>query len=100
MRNPTLVILCLSVALALALFGAAIRPSLAAAADATVRGQASHPEVDQLAGPYPWASRIAAARGYARTRGGRTAFAVVDESGRVHGHRLRASFISASLVKA
>lgn len=100
MRNARPLIPVLAAALALSLFGAAIRPSLAAAADATVRGQASHPEGDQVAEPSAWAGRIAAARRYARTRGGRIAFAVVDESGRVHGHRLRASFLSASLVKA
>ncbi len=97
--RPPLV-LCLSAVIALAGIGAAIRPSLAAAADASGSERASHAQAGQVAEPYPWARRIASARGYARTRGGRVAFAVVDESGRLHGHRLRAPFLSASLVKA
>jgi len=88
--------LCLSAAIALAVFGTAIRPSPVAAADQ----QASHPQADPVAEPYPWAERTASASGYARTRVGRIAFAVMDESGRVHGQRLRAPFLSASLVKA
>jgi hypothetical protein len=47
-----------------------------------------------------WRSRIAAATRYAEGRAGLVSFAVVDESGRLHGYRARAIAPSASVLKA
>ena len=51
-------------------------------------------------GPGTWSSRVAAARAYAEGRAGVIAFAVVDQSGRLHGHRASAVAPSASVLKA
>jgi hypothetical protein len=48
----------------------------------------------------PGTKAIAAARGYLARRAGRTAFAVVDDAGRLHGVRMHRQFGSASVVKA
>jgi hypothetical protein len=48
----------------------------------------------------PWANPLASASAYVNRRHGRVAFALVDQAGVVHGVRLRARFLSASLVKA
>jgi hypothetical protein len=49
---------------------------------------------------YPWARRVASAREHAMARRGRVAFAVVDETGRLRGHRTRDRHYSASVIKA
>jgi hypothetical protein len=49
---------------------------------------------------YPWSERVASAASYAEARRGRVAFAVVDEVGRLRGHRVRDQYLSASVVKA
>jgi hypothetical protein len=48
----------------------------------------------------PGAGAIAAARRYLARRSGRTAFAVIDTAGRLHGVRMNSRFGSASVVKA
>jgi hypothetical protein len=48
----------------------------------------------------PSARALARAAAYLSTRAGRTAFAVVDSRGRLHGVRTHWTFISASVVKA
>jgi len=48
---------------------------------------------------YPWPSRIASARRWARSRG-RVSFAVVDEQGRLRAVAGQRRYLSASLVKA
>lgn len=57
-------------------------------------------EADAAAYEHPWAKRVSAARAYLRDRAGHVAFAVVDESGTLHGLRGDAQYRSASLVKA
>jgi hypothetical protein len=53
------------------------------------------------AAPPPiWKSRLAAAERYAHERAGTISFAVVDESGRLHGYHARAIAPSASVLKA
>jgi Beta-lactamase enzyme family len=52
----------------------------------------------QAADPPTWASRVAAARHYAEQREGVIAFAVVDETGSLHGYRVWARAPSASLL--
>jgi hypothetical protein len=49
--------------------------------------------------PYPSAAAISAAGRFLDTRAGRTAFAVVDSTGRVGGRRLHEHFETASVVK-
>jgi hypothetical protein len=49
---------------------------------------------------YPGKANIAAARRYLAHRSGRTAFAVVDSAGALHGLNMHERFGSASLVKA
>jgi hypothetical protein len=49
---------------------------------------------------FPAAGAVAAARHYVARRAGRTAFAVIDSAGRLHGRNLHARFSSASVVKA
>ena len=49
---------------------------------------------------YPAKGAILAARRYLARRSGRTAFAVVDSAGRLHGVRMHQQFASASVVKA
>jgi hypothetical protein len=48
---------------------------------------------------YPWAKRVAAAKRFADGRAGRISFAVVDESGTVHGSHPDRVHNSASVVK-
>ena len=50
-------------------------------------------------GHYPWAKRVAAAKRWAEQRQGRISFAVVDESGRMHGFHPDRVHNSASVVK-
>lgn len=52
------------------------------------------------AAPATWKSRMAAAERYAESRAGTISFAVVDESGRLHGYHARAVAPSASVLKA
>lgn len=49
---------------------------------------------------FPGRAAIVAARRYLARRAGRTAFAVLDTAGRLHGARMHAQFASASVVKA
>jgi hypothetical protein len=48
---------------------------------------------------YPWAKRVAAAKRFAESRAGTISFAVVDESGRLHGSHPDRIHNSASVVK-
>jgi hypothetical protein len=48
---------------------------------------------------YPWAKRVAAAKRFADHRAGRISFAVVDESGRLHGFHPDRVHNTASVVK-
>jgi hypothetical protein len=50
--------------------------------------------------PFPWHKRVRDATQFLSTRAGAASFAVVDERGRIHGHRRRVQYSSASLVKA
>jgi hypothetical protein len=50
--------------------------------------------------PYPSLARVLAADGYLARRAGRTAFAVVDDHGRLAGRDVHARFSSASVVKS
>jgi hypothetical protein len=49
---------------------------------------------------FPWPSRVAAASAFLAGRAGRTAFAVVDDEGRLSGVNVHRTFVSASVVKA
>ena len=49
---------------------------------------------------FPWPSRVAQASRYLAGRTGRTAFAVVDDEGRLSGVNVHRTFVSASVVKA
>jgi hypothetical protein len=62
---------------------------------AIARGQAQAPSSAD-----PWAAPLASASAYVDRRRGRVAFALLDQVGVVRGVRLRARFLSASLVKA
>ena len=53
-----------------------------------------------LAARLPTSRQLAAARRYARSRDGLVSFAVVDIHGKLHCHRCRLRYVSASLVKA
>jgi hypothetical protein len=48
----------------------------------------------------PNARQLAVARRYARSRDGLVSFAVIDSQGKLHCHRCRVRYVSASLVKA
>jgi hypothetical protein len=48
---------------------------------------------------YP-AKRVKAAANYLSHRSGRTAFAIVDSEGRLSGHHMHRTFVSASVIKA
>jgi hypothetical protein len=48
----------------------------------------------------PWQKRVREASRYAAGRTGSASFAVIDERGRLHGHRAGVQYSSASLVKA
>ena len=50
--------------------------------------------------PFPWHKRVQDATRFLSTRAGAASFAVVDEHGRIHGHRRGVQYSSASLVKA
>jgi beta-lactamase class A len=50
--------------------------------------------------PFPWPKRVREAREFLQGRTGSVSFAVIDERGRVHGHRGTVQYSSASLVKA
>ena len=50
--------------------------------------------------PFPWHKRVQDATRFLSTRAGAASFAVVDERGRIHGHRRGVQYSSASLVKA
>jgi beta-lactamase class A len=49
---------------------------------------------------FPWEKRVREASQFLASRAGSASFAVVDERGRVHGHRRSVQYSSASLVKA
>ena len=49
---------------------------------------------------FPWPSRVAGARAFLAGRTGRTAFAVIDDEGRLSGVNVHSIFVSASVVKA
>jgi len=49
---------------------------------------------------FPWEKRVREANHFLAGRAGTAAYAVVDERGRVHGHRSSVQYSSASLVKA
>jgi hypothetical protein len=49
---------------------------------------------------FPWPSRVAQASRFLANRAGRTAFAVVDDEGRLSGVNVHRTFVSASVVKA
>jgi Beta-lactamase enzyme family len=49
---------------------------------------------------YPRAAAVRAATRYLKTRGGYTAYAVIDSEGRVYGAHRHRTFVSASVVKA
>ena len=59
----------------------------------------SAPAADALAQPV-WGKRVQAAEDYARDRAGLVSFALIDETGRWHGHRAHAVVPTASLLKA
>lgn len=61
------------------------------------RGRA---EAQAAAYDHPWAKRVASARAYLRDRAGHVAFAVVDDTGTLHGLRGDTQYRSASVVKA
>jgi hypothetical protein len=66
-----------------------------------VVGAGSDSPPSPAAGPGVISQRsLAAARAYAATRKGRVSFAVVDRGGRVRGWDERATYVSASVVKA
>jgi hypothetical protein len=50
--------------------------------------------------PFAWHKRVRDATQFLSTRAGAASFAVVDERGRIHGHRRGVQYSSASLVKA
>lgn len=56
--------------------------------------------MDMLAGGPGWGEAFREAERYARARGGRIAFALVDDQGRVHRHRAARRYGSASVTKA
>lgn len=56
-------------------------------------------DADALA-KHEWRARVEAAKRYAEGRAGLVSFAVIDERGRVHGHRARSRVPTASLLKA
>jgi hypothetical protein len=56
--------------------------------------------VGWLPNGFPWPSRVAQASRFLARRAGRTAFAVVDDEGRLSGVNLHRTFVSASVVKA
>jgi beta-lactamase class A len=56
--------------------------------------------MDMLAGGPGWGEAFREAERYARARGGRIAFALVDDKGRVHRHRAARRYGSASVTKA
>jgi hypothetical protein len=49
---------------------------------------------------FPWEKRVREANNFLAGRAGSASYAVVDERGRVHGHRSGVQYSSASLVKA
>jgi hypothetical protein len=49
---------------------------------------------------YPWPQRVRDANRFLTGRSGSVSFAVIDERGRIHGHRRGVQYSSASLVKA
>jgi Beta-lactamase enzyme family len=73
------------------------------AACALVAGSAASPALaakPQKPRAFPWEKRVRQANDYLAGRAGSVSFAVVDERGRVHGHRSGVQYSSASLVKA
>ena len=92
-RPPIALAAAVAVAAALTLAAA---PG-AAVADGERAGARAAKKAD---GEHPWRKRVRSAERYARSRTGRVSFAIVDEGGRVRGHRGGARFSSASLVKA
>lgn len=62
-------------------------------------GLSAKPSAGKRAG-YPWKTRVASARRYARNRTGSVSFAVIGERGKMRGLRPRRAFHSASVVKA
>jgi beta-lactamase class A len=58
---------------------------------------AKPPKADR---PFPWQKRVREATSFLAGRTGSASFAVIDERGRIHGHRRGVQYSSASLVKA
>jgi hypothetical protein len=69
--------------------------ALAPAASSAVA--AKPPKADR---PFPWQKRVREATSFLAGRTGSASFAVIDERGRIHGHRRGVQYSSASLVKA
>ncbi len=82
----------------LAVFGAAIGPSVAGRRRRDRERTGLTPAADQVAERYPWAGRIASARRYAQARDSRVAFAVVDGSGRLTRTACRGVFSASGVV--
>ena len=72
--------------------------ALAAATASSPAAVAAKPGVKQHR--FPWHKRVQDATRFLSTRTGAASFAVVDERGRIHGHRRGVQYSSASLVKA
>jgi hypothetical protein len=68
-------------------------------ASSGVGGAAPKPS-DNAKPKYPWKSRVASAREFARGRSGSVSFAVIGERGNLRGYKPRREFASASVVKA
>jgi hypothetical protein len=77
---------------------AAILAASVFAAMPSVDGAAARPE-GKPQSRYPWKSRVASARDFARERAGRVSFAVIGERARMRGLRSEREFHSASVVK-
>jgi hypothetical protein len=80
-------------------FAAALVALLGASLLATPGG-AAPPQPGTAKSGYPWKSRVASARRFAKRRLGRVSFAIVGEHGNLRGYKAKRRFHSASVVKA